>query len=339
MVLRMNERSENTGQLTGQQNLLLAAFDAASNGIIIIDHQQVNDPIIYCNVSFEKLTGYNKGEVIGRNCRFLQDEERLQEGRYTMREALANCNHCVVELRNFRKDGSEFWNEIHISPINDPDGVTTHFIGIQNDISERKLNDILQQRKDDFISAASHELKTPVTSLKASLQLLAKLNPSPERTRVTTLISQANKGVGKVSTLIDELLLSDQLCESKLSLKKTKFPLERLISACCSNIRLENQYHIATTGITGIEVCADFKRIEKLWLRIMDLALPRNNYRISSIGSIKLPKNSIPALASVFTSAPRSLKGTAARSAPTAHRARAHPFGLPCLCNPIDQPE
>jgi PAS domain S-box-containing protein len=272
----MNERDNSP--------LLTAAFDAAFNGIIIIDHQQPNDPIIYCNKAFEQLTGYDRGDVLGKNCRFLQGDERLQEGRFEIKEALLNNSHCVVELLNYRKDGSEFWNEIYISPIKNETGITTHFIGIQNDISDRKLNEIklnteadqhkqLQQQKNDFISAASHELKTPVTSLKASLQLLEKINEAHDTTKVSALISQANRSIGKVSKLIEELLISDQLLEGKLNLKKSRFPLGKLVSACCSSTRLEGKYDIVLDGDEGLVVYADFERMDQVILNMVNNAV------------------------------------------------------------------
>lgn len=280
----MNENSELLNQFTDNLPLLLAAFNSSSNGIIIIDHQQENDPIIYCNPAFEQITGYDKGDVFGKNCRFLQGEERLQEGRFTIKEALANNSQCVAELRNYRKDGSEFWNEIFISPITNNEGITTHFIGVQNDISDRKLNEIcmgtemkqaekLKQQKNDFISAASHELKTPLTSLKASLQLLEKINPDPKTTKVTALISQANRSINKVNKLIEELLISDQLVEGKLELSKSHFVLGRLISECCSNIQLEGKYDIVVNGEKNIEVYADFERLDQVVLNFVDNAV------------------------------------------------------------------
>ncbi len=264
--------------------LLAAAFDAAFNGIIIIDHQQANDPIIYCNKAFEQLTGYDQGDVLGKNCRFLQGDDRLQEGRFEIKEALLNNSHCVVELLNYRKDGTEFWNEIYISPIKNKDGITTHFIGVQNDISDRKLQEIrlhaeaeqyksLQQQKNDFISAASHELKTPVTSLKASLQLLEKINEAHDTTKVSSLISQANRSIGKVGKLIEELLISDQLLEGKLELKKSRFPLGKLVSDCCSSTRLEGKYEIELEGDEGLVVYADFERMDQVILNMVNNAV------------------------------------------------------------------
>jgi PAS domain S-box-containing protein len=118
--------------------LLRQALDASITGIILTDNQQPDNPIIFCNTAFEKISGYTRKEIIGHNCRFLQREDRNQKERINLREAIENGTHCVVEIRNYRKNGELFWNELYMSPIKDKNGMVTHFIGIQNDITRRK---------------------------------------------------------------------------------------------------------------------------------------------------------------------------------------------------------
>ncbi|WP_316809137.1 PAS domain-containing protein [Pedobacter agri] len=118
--------------------LLKSALDSSISGIIITDNTQFDNPIIYCNKAFEKLSGYAREEVIGRNCRFLQGNERNQKARDGIRKAVIGGESITVELRNYRKGGELFWNELYISPITGDDGKVTHFIGVQNDITRRK---------------------------------------------------------------------------------------------------------------------------------------------------------------------------------------------------------
>ncbi|WP_316850508.1 sensor histidine kinase [Pedobacter agri] len=118
--------------------LLKAALDSSISGIIITDNTQFDNPIIYCNKAFEKLSGYSRDEVIGRNCRFLQGDERDQKARTDIREAIIKGQSITVELRNYRKGGELFWNELYISAITDNNNRVTHFVGVQNDISRRK---------------------------------------------------------------------------------------------------------------------------------------------------------------------------------------------------------
>lgn len=114
------------------------AMDEAPVGILITDPGQDDNPIIDANDRFQQLTGYAEDEILGRNCRFLQGENTDPEPVAEMREAIDNREAVTVELRNYRKDGTEFWNRVSISPVEDADGDVTHFVGFQQDISEWK---------------------------------------------------------------------------------------------------------------------------------------------------------------------------------------------------------
>ncbi|WP_152040764.1 PAS domain S-box protein [Salinigranum salinum] len=113
------------------------AMDAAPIGIILTDPSLEDNGIVYANEEFERLTGYAEEETLERNCRFLQGEDTDPESVAEMREAIANEEAVTVELRNYRKDGSPFWNRVWISPIRDGDGDVTNFVGFQEDVTER----------------------------------------------------------------------------------------------------------------------------------------------------------------------------------------------------------
>ncbi|WP_242695750.1 PAS domain-containing sensor histidine kinase [Desertivirga brevis] len=119
-------------------DLMRKALDASITGVIITDNLLEDNPIIYCNAAFERMTGYVRHEVIGRNCRFLQKEDRQQDARLKIKEAVQKGLPCTVEIRNYKKNGNFFWNELYVTPIKDPTGLVTHFVGIQNDISARR---------------------------------------------------------------------------------------------------------------------------------------------------------------------------------------------------------
>ena len=113
------------------------ALEFALNGIVITDAQQTDNPIIYYNKAFQKLTGYKRDEIIGHNCRFLQGKDRNQEGVKEIRKAIRSGSSCRVRVRNYKKDGTLFWNEVSINPIRAVNGDITHFVGIQNDVTQR----------------------------------------------------------------------------------------------------------------------------------------------------------------------------------------------------------
>lgn len=127
--------------------------------VILTDPWQEDDPIIFCNDAFCRLTGYSHDEVLGRNCRFLQGPKTSAEPIARMREAIRDEDVAIVEVLNYRKDGSTFWNALHLGPIYDETGKLLYFFGSQWDVS-----DIHQARAEERHARAmarevSHRLK------------------------------------------------------------------------------------------------------------------------------------------------------------------------------------
>ncbi|QGN06490.1 PAS domain-containing protein [Halorhabdus sp. CBA1104] len=123
---------------TEEQRLKERALDEAPVGITIGDATEPDEPLIYVNDSFEAITGYDKEEAIGVNCRFLQGADTDAETTVDIREAVENTESVSAELLNYRADGSTFWNNLAISPIRDDDGNVTNFVAFQQDVTERK---------------------------------------------------------------------------------------------------------------------------------------------------------------------------------------------------------
>ncbi len=115
------------------------ALASATNGIIITDPNKKNNPIIYCNKAFEKITGYDANKLLGKNSRFLQGKDYNQPGLMKIREAMRKKKEVSAVIRNYKKDGTMFWNELSISPIFDEKGTLTHYIGISNDVTTQKI--------------------------------------------------------------------------------------------------------------------------------------------------------------------------------------------------------
>ncbi|MEM9538288.1 MAG: adenylate/guanylate cyclase domain-containing protein [Cyanobacteria bacterium P01_E01_bin.42] len=128
------------------------AIEASTVGIVIANATLPDMPLIYVNPAFESITGYSAEEVLGTNCRFLQGKETQQPALDELRAAIKAGESCTVILRNYRKDGKGFWNELAISPIYDEGGILTHFVGIQSDVSDRIQAENalrLEKRKSD----------------------------------------------------------------------------------------------------------------------------------------------------------------------------------------------
>lgn len=123
------------------RELLAQAVDQSHEGITIADARQPGWPLVYVNAGFERLTGYTPAELLGKSCHFLQGTDTEQPEIKMLREALHDGTGCLVTLRNYRRDGSMFWNELSLSPVRDDAGIITHYIGIQHDVTARIMPD------------------------------------------------------------------------------------------------------------------------------------------------------------------------------------------------------
>jgi len=115
----------------------MKAIEASSCAITIADAKKKDMPLIYINGRFEMMTGYKHGEVLGKNCRFLQSKAKNQPGLKVIRKALKEHRECTVNLENYTKKGDLFWNELHLAPVFDGDNKLTHYIGVQTDVTKR----------------------------------------------------------------------------------------------------------------------------------------------------------------------------------------------------------
>ena len=117
-------------------NLLKKAVNASKDGIVIAEQEGSDNILIYANRAFGELTGYSEEETLYQDCRFLQSDDRDQLALAEVREAIRRGESSRVVLRNYRKDGSLFWNELSITPVFNDDDQLTYFIGIQRDVTE-----------------------------------------------------------------------------------------------------------------------------------------------------------------------------------------------------------
>lgn len=158
-----------------------AVVEACSDGIVVTDPTLADNPIIYVNEAFERLTGYLAEEVVGQNCRFLNRNDRNQRELEVLRLALSEGRPCRVRLRNYRRDGSLFSNELAVSPINDDVGKVRYFVGIQKDVSEteeyrRRLEDSqrrLKRAHQNMVQLSRHDALTGLANRRHLDEALA----------------------------------------------------------------------------------------------------------------------------------------------------------------------
>ncbi len=135
------------------------ALAVAAEGITISDALLPDQPIIYVNEGFERLTGYTSSEIVGLNCRFLQGKETEQETIEQIRQAIDSDSAFSAEILNHRKDGTPFWNRLSITPVKNDAGRTTHFIGIQSDVTKRRNAEAALEEANQRLEEANLKMK------------------------------------------------------------------------------------------------------------------------------------------------------------------------------------
>lgn len=166
--------------------------------------------------------------------------------------------------------GEYLWVLGRAVPIYNEENQIIRWFGTCTDINEQKQ---LQQQKDDFIGIASHELKTPLTTLKASLQFISRLiKRTPESEILSRFVDQSNKSIDKLGFLVDDLLNVTKLNEGQLSLNKEDVVLSKLMNDCCQHVRADN-YIIKTVGDLDLSACIDPHRIDQVMVNLVNNAV------------------------------------------------------------------
>lgn len=216
-----------TLQQAASENLRLAqAINSVSDGVVITNPHQADNPIIYTNPAFLRLTGYALHEVMHHNCCFLQGSETDPRAIAQIRTAIAVRKELQITLLNYRKDGQTFWNELKLAPVFSEAGELLYFVGVQTDVSDRRT---IERMKDEFIAVVSHELRTPLTSIRGALGLLASgfLNSQPEK--VQRMLEIAVSNTDRLVRLINDILDIERIESGKVVMAKQTCEVAHLI--------------------------------------------------------------------------------------------------------------
>jgi two-component system sensor kinase FixL len=257
--LDITERRQAEELLRVQQR----AIEAASSGILITDPNRPDNPIVICNPAFLDITGYSADEVMGLNCRFLQGNDRDQQEIRQLREAIAAERECRVVLRNYRKDGTMFWNDLQVSPVHDAAGHVTHFIGIVADVTERQrkqdaLQETIQAKSEQLRAVESelikqarlatlgqvfggiaHEIRNPLNALRTSAYyLLHARHSTPEKNREH--LERIDRQVSVIDNIVTALSDVARLPKPQLD----PVPLDAWVPAAANEISLSQDIKI-----------------------------------------------------------------------------------------------
>jgi PAS domain S-box-containing protein len=203
------------------------AIEAAPVGIVITDPGRPDNPMTYVNQGFVDITGYSKAESVGRNCRFLQGEDTDPEATDRMREAIDNDESVTVELRNYRADGTEFWNRVTIAPVEDDDGTVTNFVGFQEDITEQKQYEVQVERQRDNLDTLNqvlrHDIRNDLQLVLSYGEMLCDHVDTEGRDHLDTLLESAENAVELTRTArnIADVMLEGASDLQPVSLRQT----------------------------------------------------------------------------------------------------------------------
>jgi len=275
------------------QRLTERALHAATDGIVICDALADDLPIVYVNAAFERLTGYAATEVLGHNCRVLNRPENEQPALDELRAAIRERRETTVVLRNYRKDGSTFWNELTISPVADQTERVTHFLGILDDISERVELGAEHERllaasmadketaaraaraRETLLKVVSHELRSPLNAIRLWTSLL-QTSERVDDDLLRRATEQIENGVATQSRIIEDLLDVSRFESGQLELERRAVDLVALVDEVVTrNAPLADERGLRLVHERGCEqafVLADRGRIQQVVQNLLDNA-------------------------------------------------------------------
>ncbi|HEX8552387.1 MAG TPA: ATP-binding protein [Abditibacteriaceae bacterium] len=287
-----------------QLSLFERAVEASSEGIILVDALAPDQPIIYANSGFERITGYSRAEAVGRNCRFLQGADPDAESRALMRASIDAGRSLRILLRNYRKDGTPFWNDLAISPVRNADGQVTHFVGVQSDATStirdrdelRALTEGIEGRIDArtaeisvanreleaFSYSVSHDLRAPLRHISGFAELLQKrcgneLDDSSQH-YLKTIVEAARQA----GTLVDDLLSFSRMRRTEL--RHRTLDMNVLVREVIANLSDESADRSVEWRVEDLPATqADTAMLRQVWQNLLSNALKYSRSRAETV--------------------------------------------------------
>lgn len=279
---------------------LKATFEASRSPLIITDYSLPDNPIIYSNQAFLDLTGYSMDEIIGRNCRFLQGSDTEKASIKELHNAVKDGTHSRTIIKNYTKDGQEFYNDLLISPIRNEAGQITHFMGMQLDItdrvrSRRRLEEKTRELEDanreleQFTYAASHDLQEPLRMITSYLQLIEKRYAKSLDEDGKTFLGFATEGAERMQSLIYDLLTLSRISNAEDRYKPTE--LNEAVTHALENLKVsirETDAQITVDELPKLSV--DPSQMTQLFQNLISNAIKYHRTGVKPVISITAKK-------------------------------------------------
>lgn len=272
-AVKLNDELENTvAERTRDLTLSREHFMLLSNNIPHITWTNLpNGQVTFFNARWYEYTGLGADDSIAEVWEDVIHPDDTLHTREKYISALQSGQVMELENRYRRADGSYRWHLTRSSPLKNDVGEIEFWVGTATDIDDQKK---ALEKKDEFISIASHELKTPLTSLKAYLQLIANFNQEPIPHRVKNFIQKADGSMNKLHTLVNDLLDFSKIQAGKLDFSQNPVNVNELVSVCAENARyMFPGHHIVVTPGTDYQVKGNMERLEQVLMNLISNAV------------------------------------------------------------------
>jgi PAS domain S-box-containing protein len=265
------------------------ALESVAEGVIITDNQKPDNPIIFVNPEFSRITGYAEEEVIGKNSRFLQGKKTSRKIITAIREAMSNQRTFRGEIINYRKDGSTFWNLMIITPVFNKNKEITHFVGMMNDITDIKSwqQKILENNKelkkintelDRFVYSTSHDLRAPLASVLGLINIsLAEDDP----VLIKEFLNRMKNSINKLDAFIQDIVNYSR--NSRLEIASNLIDFKEIAREVFESLKYSKgaekiSFNMEIQNPDGIQFFSDKSRLHVIFNNLVSNAIKYHDY-------------------------------------------------------------